>query len=105
MEGLDSCAPAAAGDAASPRRLNIGCGRQAIEGWINVDAVALPGVDIVCDLETVRETPIPFPDGSVDEFLLSHVIEHVRDSLGLMQELWRLARPRPTARGNCAPRP
>ena len=76
-----------------PYRLNVGCGRNIQEGWVNLDSAALPGVDIVCDLENLRETPIDLPDGSVEHFLLSHVIEHVRDSLGLMQELWRLAMP------------
>ncbi len=76
-----------------PYRLNVGCGRNIQEGWVNLDSAALPGVDIVCDLETLRETPIHLPDKTVDHFLLSHVIEHIRDSLGLMQELWRLATP------------
>jgi SAM-dependent methyltransferase len=76
-----------------PYRLNVGCGRNIQEGWVNLDSVALPGVDIVHDLERVREAPIDLPDETVNHFLLSHVIEHVRDSLGLMQELWRLATP------------
>ena len=79
--------------AEAPYKLNVGCGRNIPEGWVNVDSFPLPGVDIVCDLEKVRETPIALPDGSVQEFLLSHVIEHIRDSLALMQELWRLAAP------------
>jgi hypothetical protein len=80
-----------------PYRLNVGCGRNIQEGWVNLDSAALPGVDIVCDLEDVRETPIALPDESVEQFLISHVIEHLRDSLGLMQELWRLATPGATA--------
>jgi SAM-dependent methyltransferase len=76
-----------------PYRLNVGCGRNIREGMINLDSVALPGVDIVCDLEGLRQTHIPLPDQSVDYFLLSHVLEHIKDSLGLMQELWRLAMP------------
>lgn len=76
-----------------PYRLNVGCGRNIKAGWINLDTRALPDVDIVCDLENLRHQPIDLPDDSVGQFLLSHVIEHVRDSLGLMQELWRLARP------------
>jgi SAM-dependent methyltransferase len=76
-----------------PYKLNVGCGRNIQQGWINLDSVPLPDVDIVCDLESVRANPIALPDGSVEQFLLSHVIEHVRDSLGLMQELWRLATP------------
>jgi SAM-dependent methyltransferase len=76
-----------------PFRLNVGCGRNIQAGWLNLDSSALPGVDIVCDLEQVRQRPIDLPDGSVEMFLLSHVIEHIRDSLGLMQEMWRLATP------------
>jgi hypothetical protein len=74
-------------------RLNVGCGRNIKPGWINLDSVALPGVDIVCDLENLRQIPINLPGDTVESFLLSHVIEHVRDTLGLMQELWRLATP------------
>jgi SAM-dependent methyltransferase len=80
----------------APYRLNVGCGRNIREGWVNLDSVALPGVDIVCDLEKLRDMPIDLPDETVDHFLLSHVIEHIRDSLGLMQELWRLATPEAT---------
>jgi SAM-dependent methyltransferase len=76
-----------------PYRLNIGCGRNIQTGYLNLDAMALPGVDLVCNLETLREQPIDLPDASVEYFLLSHVIEHIRDSLGLMEELWRLATP------------
>lgn len=76
-----------------PYRLNVGCGRNIQKGWVNLDSAALPGVDIVCDLENLGATPIDLPDETVNQFLVSHVIEHVRDALGLMQELWRLATP------------
>ena len=79
-------------DDALARRLNVGCGRNIRRGWINLDSAALPGVDIVCDLDQMRRAPIPLPDDSVAEFLLSHVIEHLRDPLALMQELWRRGR-------------
>ena len=74
-------------------KLNIGCGRNIREDWINLDAVLLPGVDVVADLEQCAATPLPFTDGEIDEFLLSHVLEHIRSPLPLMQELWRIARP------------
>jgi SAM-dependent methyltransferase len=73
-------------------RLNLGCGRSALAGWVNVDAVGLPGVDVVADLDHCRDKPMPFPDDAADEFLLAHVIEHLADPLGLMQELHRIAR-------------
>lgn len=36
---------------------------------------------------------MPLDDSSVDEILLSHVIEHIHHTLPLMQELHRVARP------------
>ncbi len=74
-------------------RLNIGCGRKSLPGWVNVDVVPLEGVDVVADLERCAQVPLPFPDDAADEFLLSHVIEHVRNVLPLMQELHRVAKP------------
>lgn len=78
-------------------KLNVGCGRNIIEGWKNLDQVALEGVDIVTDIDQCQTTPIPMEDESVDEFLLSHVIEHVNNPLPLMQELYRIATPNAVA--------
>jgi SAM-dependent methyltransferase len=74
-------------------RLNLGCGRNILDGWTNVDHVALPGVDVMADLDACAKTFLPFMTDSVDELLLSHVLEHVNDTLGLMQELHRIAKP------------
>lgn len=74
-------------------RLNIGCGRDIKEGWINLDLFPLEGVDIVTDLEKCATDPIPLDDNSIDEFYCSHVIEHVVNTLPLMQELHRIAKP------------
>ena len=63
-----------------------------MQGWINVDRMKLPGVDIVADIDRCADEPIPLEDDSVDEFLLSHVIEHIRNPLPLMQELHRIAK-------------
>lgn len=72
-------------------KLNIGCGRNILKGWVNVDKVALPGVDVVT--ETMHHSLPMFDANTVDEFLLSHVIEHIHEPLPLMQELHRLAKP------------
>lgn len=77
---------------AGPRRLNLGCGRMAQPGWINLDVMALPGVDVVADLDRCAEAPLPFEADSIDELLMSHVIEHLHHTLPLMQELHRIAR-------------
>lgn len=73
-------------------KLNVGCGRNIRDGWINLDSFPLPGVDLVADLETCDRQPLPLADNSIDELLLSHVIEHIHKPLPMMQELWRVAR-------------
>jgi predicted SAM-dependent methyltransferase len=76
--------------APGPVRLNLGCGRSPLPGWVNVDCVDLPGVDLVVDLE---KTSLPYADDSVTEIEANHVLERVRNALGFMQELHRVARP------------
>jgi SAM-dependent methyltransferase len=78
---------------AAPTRLHLGCGRTPLAGWVNLDRRPGPGVDVVADLDRCAGTPLPFADDSVDEFLGSHVLEHIRDPLPLFQELHRVARP------------
>jgi SAM-dependent methyltransferase len=74
-------------------RLNLGCGRSPLPGWVNVDIAALPGIDVVADLDACRTHPLPFADGSADEMRMTHVLEHIGDTLALMQELHRIAAP------------
>jgi SAM-dependent methyltransferase len=71
--------------------LNLGCGQKPLVGAVNVDAVAMPGVDVVHDLDVF---PWPWPDDSVDEIVASHVFEHVADPIGFMSEVWRILRCR-----------
>jgi len=74
-------------------KLNVGCGRNIMDGWINLDSMPLPGVDIIFDLESCATRKIPLPGDSVEELSLSHVIEHIRYILPMMEELHRVARP------------
>jgi len=52
-------------------RLNLGCGHIALDGYLNVDRRALPGVDIVTEVDD-----LPFSDGEVQEIYSAHLIEH-----------------------------
>jgi predicted SAM-dependent methyltransferase len=52
-------------------RVNLGCGHIALDGYINVDRRALPGVDIVAEVDN-----LPFAKGDVDEIFSAHLIEH-----------------------------
>jgi SAM-dependent methyltransferase len=79
--------------ASAPGKLNLGCGRTILPGWLNVDFVTGPGVDIVVDLDDLARTPLPLPDDSIDEFLGSHLLEHLHHPLAFMQELHRVAAP------------
>ena len=72
-------------------RLNIGCGRDIQPGFLNVDRMPLPGVDIEFDLENCDTARLPLADNSVREIRLHHVIEHIKNPLALMQELYRVA--------------
>lgn len=80
-------------------KLNIGCGLDVRDGWVNVDCESGPGVDLVLDLDD--EPALPFPDDSVTEVYASHVIEHLRHPLPLMAELWRVAAPGCVATFRC----
>jgi SAM-dependent methyltransferase len=71
------------------RRLNLGCGRDIRPGYVNLDVVKMPGIDVVADLER----PLPFADDSFDEVFTSHVLEHVGDLFPLLAELRRICRP------------
>lgn len=67
-------------------RLNIGSGQRKKDGFLNVDVLSLPGVDVVCDLEK----PLPFEDNSVVEIHGEHILEHIDNFIPLLSELYRI---------------
>lgn len=69
----------------APLLLNLGCGDAVLPGFVNVDVMAGPGVQ-VADLRQ----PWPWADSSVDYAYASHVIEHLPDKILTMNELWRV---------------
>ena len=71
-------------------KVNLGCGTLPLDGWVNLDMVALPGVDVVHDLDVV---PWPFKDGEAEEISAEDVFEHVGDPLAFMAECWRVLAP------------
>lgn len=72
-------------------RLNLGCGQDYLDGYLNVDRFGEP--DLRYDLEAL---PWPWPDDSADEVLFKHVLEHLgRDPmvyLEIWKELYRVCR-------------
>jgi SAM-dependent methyltransferase len=69
------------------RKLHLGCGTIIKKGWLNTDILSLPGVDMVLDLE---KTPYPFADNSFDEVEGHHLLEHLQNFTGCMEELGRI---------------
>jgi predicted SAM-dependent methyltransferase len=69
-----------------PLRLHIGCGQQAIPGWINIDNQALPGVDRVLDIRR----GLPFH--GVAAIYAEHFLEHIGfdDALAFLKECRRV---------------
>jgi SAM-dependent methyltransferase len=68
-------------------KLNLGCGSRPEPGWVNLDSVAQPGVDVVHDLDAF---PWPFEDGEAEEIRAFDVYEHVNHPLEFMAECHRV---------------
>lgn len=72
-------------------KLNLGCGMNHKEGYINVDKFGSP--DIQHDLESF---PWPWEDSSVDEILLIHVLEHLGQDtetyLNIIKQIYRICK-------------
>lgn len=70
-------------------KINLGCGSNRIDGWINVDK--FEPADLVVDLENQHW---PFNDNSVDEVLFYHSLEHMGETVAgffhIMKELYRV---------------
>jgi predicted SAM-dependent methyltransferase len=82
-------------DSRKLRILDVGCGMNKQPGAVGVDRNPVSRADVLCDL---NRTPYPFADNTFDRVLALHVIEHVDDVIGTMEEFHRLARPGGTVR-------
>jgi SAM-dependent methyltransferase len=77
-----------------PVRVNLGCGRKYLDGYINCDVITSVRSDRCFDLNV---TPYPFEADSVDEILADNVLEHLEDVVRTMEEIHRILRPGGTA--------
>jgi len=66
-------------------KLNLACGQNKLQGFINVDVV--PDCDQQVDLESF---PWPWDNESIDEIYCSHYIEHTPDLIAFMDECYRV---------------
>src|SRR5581483_7505354 len=84
----DGAAPPVRG---APRRLHWGCGPKAAPGWINSDALDLPGVDVVGDIRR----GLPIPSESVRYASSIHALQDLPflDVAPALRELHRVLEP------------
>ena len=68
------------------KKLNIGCGVDIKQGWINLDFATIAGVDVVHDIEKI---PLPFGNDEFDEILAQDVLEHV-EYIPVLKDLHRI---------------
>ena len=71
-------------------KINLGCGTDIKEGFVNVDRMKIPGVDVVADIDGGK---LPFKDNSVEMVFLSHILEHICDLEKLLKEIYRICKP------------
>jgi len=64
-----------------------GAGRR-VEGYVNLDLLAVPGVDVAADAHC-----LPFPDSLFQRVECDAVLEHVRDPGQVVRETYRVLAP------------
>lgn len=79
-------------------RISLGAGTEPEEGFVNVDIVSLPGIDVVHNL---MHFPYPFADNSANYIkakdLIEHLATHLHDGrstiLAFIEECYRILEP------------
>lgn len=80
------------GDLQMPLRLNLGCGFNKLEGYVNCDSDSAVKPDKILDLSK----KLPFKTSSVDEIFTSHTLEHIPQQILVektLPEIWRICKP------------
>jgi len=71
------------------KKINLGCGEDYKEGWINVDFRENIKIDVKHNLEKI---PYPFQKDSIDIILMKQVLEHLEHPLQTIKELIRICK-------------
>ncbi len=67
--------------------LDIGCGNRKQPGAIGLDRVSGTQADVIADIEE----GLPFKSEVFSAIVCSGVLEHAKNFVGLMEEIWRVA--------------
>lgn len=69
--------------------LDIGCGKNKVNGAVGIDMHKTPATDVICDLD---KFPYPFQSNIFDKIYLTDVLEHLENTKGVMEEVHRIAK-------------
>lgn len=69
-------------------KLNLGCGKDIREDWINIDIQDFGG-NVVHDLETF---PYPIKSNSIEEIEMKNSFEHITKQVELLEECYRVCK-------------
>jgi hypothetical protein len=69
-------------------KIDLGCGPNKPESFVGVDRFPLPGVDLIGDMND----ELPLDSDSVDLLYASHSLEHARDLMHTMREIYRVCK-------------
>jgi len=71
------------------KKLNLGCGLDYREGWVNIDCRSNVKLDVRHNLE---KFPYPFKKDEFDEIRINHVLEHLNDPIRVLKECIRICK-------------
>ena len=71
-------------------RIDLGCGKSKHEGCNTFLDIADHGHNITCNFEFDK---LPFKDNSVEYIWSSHVLEHIKEPMNILNECWRILKP------------
>lgn len=69
-------------------KIDIGCGKGKMPGYIGLDIRPSSEVDIVCDIEE----GIPLKSNSITLIYSNHFLEHIKNVVFVMQEIYRVSK-------------
>lgn len=70
-------------------KINLGCGTDIKEGFLNVDYQKNKGVDKIINLD---KTPYPFKSSSFTKIFMQDIFEHLKEPVNVLEEIYRISK-------------